>query len=403
MSTTSPIPIAAFDPSTTAHGHTVALPPEAFTDDAFYRFELDAVWGHEWFCIGHVGDIPKAGDFFTVTVGDDPLLAVRQQDGSVRVLANVCQHRGQKLADGRGNVRRIRCTMHSWVYDLSGKLTSAPGLNDDASFNKSDSCLPVIRSEVWENLLFVTFDDSIPALGPRLVKLKEQLANYHLSDLFPTVPLQFDKLDCNWKHYADECYHCVSLHSQSFGKMYPITSQTVDEGAIYNDLTNGIFAYDLVGPFPDASPTRTGRALQPILPDLTEHQRQRLAYISVVPNLLIVGLPDKVKCFMWLPSGPNQSQYGVTWLFPQSTIDAPGFKEAWEMEHADLYPVMVEDYAGWNHYQLGARSRFAPRGRLSPLETMMNRHQDWLINKYRRADELARSSVAGSTPVSTSV
>lgn len=396
MCASKTIPIAAFDSSTTAHGHTVALPPAAFTDEAFYRFELDAVWGHEWFCIGHTGDIAAPGDYFTVTVGDDPLLAVRQQDGSVLVLANVCQHRGQQLAEGRGNVRRIRCPMHSWVFDLSGRLMSAPGLNDDPSFERSEACLPVIRSEIWEGLLFVTFDDGIPPLAPRLGKLKAQLANYRLPELRPAAPIAFDRLACNWKHFADECYHCPSLHGQSWGKMYPTTSQTVDEGAIYNDLANGIFAYDLIGPFPDASPTRTGRALQPVLPGLTERERQRLAYISVVPNLLIVAMPDKVKCFLWLPSGANESQYGVTWLYPGSTLAAPGFKETWDMERNDLYPVMVEDYDGWRRYQIGVRSRFAPRGRLSPLEQMMGRHQDWLIDRYRRADAALRPMAAAA-------
>lgn len=391
------IPIAAFESSTTTHGQTLALPPAAFTDEAFFRFELDAVWGHDWFCIGHVGDIPKAGDYFTVAVGDDPLLAVRQQDGSVRVLANVCQHRGQQLAEGRGNVRRIRCPMHSWVYDLSGKLTSAPGLNEDASFDKNEACLPILRSEIWENLLFVTFDAAIAPLGPRLANLGAQLANYRLSELLPAGPFEFDPLDCNWKHFADECYHCPSLHGQSWGKMYPTTSQTVDEAAIYNDLANGIFAYDLIGPYPDASPTRTGKALQPILHGLTERQRQRLAYISIAPNLLIVAMPDKVKCFIWLPVGANRSQYGVTWLYPKSTLEAAGFRETWEMERKDLYPVMIEDYDGWRRYQVGVRSRFAPRGRLSPLEQMMGRHQDWLIDKYRRADAAQREATAAAS------
>lgn len=386
MSKFKTIPIVEFDSSTTAYGQTVALPPTAFTDEAFYRFELDAVWGHDWFCIGHAGDIPTAGDYFTVTVGDDPLLAVRQQDGSVRVLANVCQHRGQQLAQGTGNVRRIRCPMHSWTFDLSGQLVSAPGLNDDPSFDKSEACLPVIRSEVWEGLLFITYDDSIAPLSPRLATLKEQLANYRLSEMRPAAPMQFDQIECNWKHFMDECYHCPSLHGQSWGKTYPTTSKTVDESSIYNDLVNGIFAYDLIGPFPDASPTRTGKALQPILSGLTEHQRQRLAYISVAPNLLIVAMPDKVKCFMWLPIGANESKYGVTWLYPESTLASTGFKETWEMELNDLYPVMTEDYDGWRRYQIGARSRFAPRGRLSPLEQMMGRHQDWLIKKYRAAD-----------------
>ena len=385
MNSRSTIPIQAFDASTTAQGATVALPPQAFSDAAFHQFEMEAVWGHDWFCIGHVSDVPKPGDYATISVGKDPLLIVRQQDGSVRVLANVCQHRGQMLAEGRGNVRRIRCPMHSWVYDLSGRLASAPGLNDDPGFHKEEACLPVLRSEIWEGFLFVTFDAGIAPLAPRLEGLQAQLANYQVSTLRAHQPLAMELNPWNWKQHIDECYHCVSLHSQSWGKMYPVTYETVDEQAIYNDLPNGIFAYDLISPFPDASPTRTGRALHPTLPGLTERQRSRLAYITVAPNLLIVAMPDKVKYFVWLPAGATQSWYGVSWMYPESTLADPEFTARWEREREELYPVMIEDYDGWRRYQTGLESRFAPRGRLSPHEQMMGRYQDWLIGRYRRA------------------
>lgn len=383
------IPIQAFDASTTASGAQVALPPAVFSDPAFHQFELDAVWGHEWFCIGHVSDIPKAGDYYTITVGKDPLMVVRQQDGVVRVLGNVCQHRGLLLAEGRGNVRRIRCPMHSWVYDLSGALVSAPGLNEDPSFDKKEVCLPVVRSEVWEGFLFVTFDDGIAPLAPRLERLKGQLANYQMSTLRSPEPLTLESNAWNWKQYMDECYHCLHLHAQSWGTMHEISPDRLDEDAIYNDAANGIIAYDLVSAFPDASPTRTGKATHPILPLLTEAQRSRLAYITVAPNLLIVAMPDKVKYFLWLPASATQSWYSATWLYPESTLADPAFLERWKTEREELYPVMVEDYDAWRKYQVGGESRFAARGRLSSYEKVIGRFQDWLVAKYRQASQAA--------------
>ncbi|KAA3448577.1 hypothetical protein C7I87_21160 [Mesorhizobium sp. SARCC-RB16n] len=60
-----------------------------------------------------------------------------------------CQHRSMLLLEGHGNVKRIRCPLHSWVYDLEGHLLSAPALNDVEDFDKNRVCLPRIRSEVW--------------------------------------------------------------------------------------------------------------------------------------------------------------------------------------------------------------------------------------------------------------
>ena len=302
-------------------------------------------------------------------------------------MSNVCQHRGQLLVVGNGKVDRIRCPMHSWVYDLSGALTFAPGFESDPTFDMGDICLPEIRSEVWEGFLFVTFDDSVSDLAGRLVKLKEQLANYRLPELRAPVPLEPEPYDWNWKIYADECYHCTYLHAHSFGRMFPVPTSAINEDCEYNDAGNGIMAYELIGRHVDASPTRTGTALHPILPKLTEHQRSRIAFITVAPNLLIVAMPDKVKYWVWLLASPATSFLGVSWAFPESTIAGPGFAEHWEMEKEDLQSTAAEDLEGWRRYQVGLESRFAPRGRLSRFEKTIGRLQDWLVSRCRVAEQ----------------
>ncbi len=383
--TSCPIPMREFAASTTEHGGTVSLPPECFRDPDFYRFELDAVWGRDWFCVGRTTDMPNPGDYRTVTVGEEPLLIVRQRDGSVRVFANVCRHRGQLLLTGHGTVPRIRCPMHAWTYDLSGALTFAPGFEGDRTFDTRDVRLPEIRSEVWEGFLFVTFDEAVTGVGARLAKLKGQLANYGLSGLRSAAPLEFVRHDWNWKTYADECYHCTYLHARSFGRLFPVPPSAIDEECEYNDAGNGIMAYALIGRHPDASPTRTGKSLHPILPDLTETQRSRIAYVTVAPNLLIVAMPDKVKYWVWLPAGPAASWLGVANTFPEAVLADPAFEERARMEAEDLRTTVEEDLEGWKRYQQGIGSRFAPRGRLSGFEKTLGRLQDWLVARYRAA------------------
>ncbi len=361
----------------------MSLPPATFKDADFYTFEFEAIWGSEWFCIGRATDIPNAGDYYNVTVGHEPLVVVRRTESEISVLSNVCQHRGMLLTEGRGNLRRLRCPMHSWVYDLSGRLIGAPGLTDDPSFDRSTVCLPQIRSEIWQGFIFVTFNKDLPPISGRLSRLEEQLANFRLAELRAHTPLELEQYAWNWKMYSDECYHCTHLHAKSFGAMFPVPQSAVDEESEYNDLEKGIIAYNLVGTTLDAVPTRTGKALHPILPGLTEAERSRLGYITVAPNLLIVTMPDKVKYFLWLPNGPMASSFGVSWLFPQSTLDMPTFEETFKMEREDLYPVMVEDVEAWGKYQAGMLSRFAPRGHLTSHEQVMVRLQDWLIGRYR--------------------
>jgi phenylpropionate dioxygenase-like ring-hydroxylating dioxygenase large terminal subunit len=390
----SPIPITEFDASALPIDEAVTLPPAAFSSPEFYEFELDAVWGSEWFCVGRATDVPEVGDYYGLTVGHEPLLVVRDSDGEVAVLSGVCQHRGMIVAEGRGHARRLRCPYHSWVYGLDGKLLSAPELNDVASFDKSAVQLPRIRSEVWEGFVFASFDDSIPPVSERLGRLSEQLANWELSTLRAPEPLEPEPGDWNWKVFSDECYHCAHLHAKTWHKLFPTPPSAVDVGSSLNDIERGILAYELIGREVGSAPTRTGKALHPYLPRLTERQLSRLHYVTVMPNLLIICMPDKVKYFMWLPTGPDTSVGAFSWLFPESTLQDPGFVERWEMEKGDLAGVVDEDWHAWRGMQRGMQSRFAPRGRFAPDESLVLEFNRWLIERYRAADRRPESAPA---------
>jgi phenylpropionate dioxygenase-like ring-hydroxylating dioxygenase large terminal subunit len=378
-----PIPLSEFEAS--VGEHAVSLPPACFTSQEFYEFELDAVWGHDWFCVGRASDVPNPGDFVPVTVGPDPLMIVRGDDGAVRVLSAVCRHRGFVLVDEPGNVNRFRCPYHAWTYGLDGRLQSAPLLNDDPTFDKSCVRLPEVRSEVWEGFVFACFDADVPPIGERLANLSEQLANYRLGELRAPTPLELVPYEWNWKLYADECYHCSHLHPTTWMKLFPSPPKQIETESEYNDPENGILAYNLKATCIDASPNRTRTVLHPVLPDLTDEERMRLAYITIAPNLLMIPQPDKVKYYVWLPTGPASSTFGVSWLFPESTHADAGFPDRLKEEQDDLMVVMQEDVWAWTQVQRGLRSRFASRGRFSPKESIPIQLNEWLVSKYMAA------------------
>lgn len=345
--------------------------------------------------MGRATDIPNAGDFFTFDVGNDALFAIRTREGGINVLSNVCRHRNMLLLEGAGNVRRISCPLHAWVYNMEGELVSAPGLTDTgASFDPKSVCLPKIRAEVWEGFIFINYDAMAPALHTRLGNLGKQLANYRMSELKSSEPLKMEGFDWNWKIFNDECYHCSFLHASSWGGMYETNPDRVDETAVFNDVANGIVSYNLISTHKDAAPTHTGSILQPPMKGLTDQERTQLSYVTVAPNLLLVAMPDKVKYFMWLPKSAKQSTYGVSWMYPQETLEREDHKEKFDQEHDDLYPVMIEDLFAWRRSHQGMQSNFASRGRLTNEELVIKRLQNWLIDLYRaeerRVDEQSR-------------
>ncbi len=391
----SPIPIQDLHSSTLDAKNVVALPAAVFSSSEFFEFEMNAVWRHEWFCVGHASEIPNPGDYYTLRVGKDPLIVLRDRDQKVQVLANVCQHRGMILAEGRGNLRRLRCPLHAWTYDLSGKLIAAPGLTDGDGGGDvvAHVCIPRIRTEIWEGFIFMTFDESLPPVGERLVKLGHQLRSYNIASLRGADPLHLEEFDWNWKIFNDECYHCMYLHSSSWGDMYELNrGETLDEAVEFNDLERGITSYNLCSTHRDAAPTHTKSILQPPIGGLSDQERTQLSYVTVAPNLLIVAMPDKVKYFLWLPLEAQKSLYAVSWMYPESTLVHPDFRANYEREVKDLSPVMEEDLYAWRSCQQGYNSNFSARGPLAPEEEVIKRLQTWLVRKYAAEDARARKA-----------
>src|SRR5687768_161483 len=67
------------------------------SDPEIYSLELERIFDREWLFVAHQSEIPSPGDFVTRHMGEDPVIVTRGDDGTVRVLLNVCSHRGTQV------------------------------------------------------------------------------------------------------------------------------------------------------------------------------------------------------------------------------------------------------------------------------------------------------------------
>ena len=102
------------------------VPADAYTSRAHFEEELEALFLGAPLVLCLSGSLPRPGTFRTVDLCGTPVLVTRDADGRVRAMANVCRHRGVRVADGGGQTRRLTCPFHAWVYDLEGKLVGVP-------------------------------------------------------------------------------------------------------------------------------------------------------------------------------------------------------------------------------------------------------------------------------------
>lgn len=376
----------------------VGLPPEVYSDADFHRFEMDAIFGSEWLCVGRQEQIPNVGDYLAVTRTGEPLIVVRSKDGSIGVMSAVCQHRAMCITASvdrgdddmldppdlqSGTARQFRCPYHSWVYDLDGQLIGAPEMSKTTGFDMADVALPSLPVEIWNGFIFTNFDTEAAPLAPRLAKLDQVLTNYNVESLVTVDPVTIPDVPFNWKIMIEnfmEMYHNSRLHSG-------IHDFAPSSGAWYSDPEDGdvaMFGFNQTIE-PDGGFNPTFKALFPPLPGTTIEERQRVVFALVAPSLLMGFQSDSAFWFYVDPTGPTTHALSMAYIFPASTVDLPDFGEILEEAIAGVSNFNRQDMPTNVSVQLGMQSRFAPRGRYSWQEGVLAQFNTWLVSRYEAA------------------
>ena len=192
------------------------LPYSWYDDPQVLRKEQERIFRPSWQYVGHAGELPDPGTFFTSRAARLPVIVTRARDGELRAFLNVCRHRGFIVAEGAGRRETLQCPYHAWTYGLDGTLRAAPRSDEETDFCRNDLGLIRVAIDRWGPFLFVNTHAEPEPLAAALGSMPAQVAELGLDvDSLVHHTRWETELDANWKIVCEnflECYHCQVAH-----------------------------------------------------------------------------------------------------------------------------------------------------------------------------------------------
>ena len=196
------------------------IPVSAYTDEAQFQAERQAVFFESPIAVALSLEIPDPGDFLTQTIMGKPLLFTRDKEGVLHCFINVCRHRGAKVcAAERGRQSRFSCPYHAWTYSNKGELIGVYGEDSFGGVDRANMGLAELPCDERSGVIFACLTpgkslDLDNWLGDFAGKLADQnLEQWHLyTERFLS--------GAGWKATLDgylEVYHHDSVHGKTVG------------------------------------------------------------------------------------------------------------------------------------------------------------------------------------------
>lgn len=319
---------------------------EVYSSESIYQDELERVFRKTWLFLGHTSQFPKPGSFVSTYMAEDPVILVKQADGSFRAFLNQCRHRGMRVCTAdEGVTKNFTCVYHGWTYAASGELVSVPHI-EDAYKNDLDRSkfglnrVPLV--EEYKGLIFGNWDADAESLDDYLGDMKWYIDSFidrwdGGMEVIPGVHKWV--IRCNWKfpaeQFSGDMYHSESTHVSALMALADPASSP-DEVDPYKSMDGFQFSSpkghghgftieryeDFGGPITDEYRKAGMDYAESHLGPQRAHMR---GHANVFPNFSFLSGYHTIR--VWHPRGPHEIEVWAWGLIPKEA--PPEVKDAY--------------------------------------------------------------------------
>ena len=331
------------------------LPADIYLDPHRYEREQKGPFARLPLLLGPSALLPTLNTAVTHDAYGAPLIISRDREGQVRVLANVCRHRGTRLIETAEVVPagRIVCPYHAWSYKADGSLTGVPRPDCFPGLEKSDYALHEFPSVEAGGMIWFARSpgaDFAPAeaLAPDMDAFG--LGHLHL------YRRRTHEVAANWKLVIDaflESYHVQRLHAQTIASFF----------------ADGITAADQIGPHQRAAVGRTDYLAGMDRDDWLQLRRAITYTYQLFPNSVVIVSPDYLNLLICYPQEVGRTLVEDIMLIPEppQTPEAEAhWQRSWDLLDGGTFGA--EDFRAAALCHRGLESGFIAEITLGTLE-----------------------------------
>jgi len=368
-----------------------ALPAWVYSHPDMTRLEYERLLRPSWQIVCHVSSLAAAGDYVTLDLGADSVVAVRGAQGEIRAFHNVCRHRGARIFEGSGTCPgAITCPYHGWSYRLSGELRAMTARETFPALDRTQLGLKPVRTQVMFGFVFVCLAGNPMPLEEIWAGVAAEFAPHRFEQMQPLGPMYIEHWECDWKIAMDnylESYH-VPIGHPGLNRMF--TPDYDDQLNLPTGVARGS-SWLREQPSSRWSERLYQQLIGQVATDLPERERRHWTFYSMLPNLGIDVFPDQMDFFQVLPRGPGRCTIrGGSFAHPDTRRE---MRIVRYLAARINRQVQREDEFLCRRVQLGLQSGSYEPGPLSRLENCMLEFHDLLrerIPEVRQASPPAR-------------
>jgi choline monooxygenase len=359
-----------FDPDI---GRALTPPRELYFEPRFFELQRERIFARSWIPIGAAADFAAAGSARPLMLLpgclDEPLVLVNDGGmgggaggGALRLLSNVCTHRGYLVVapqgDGR-DLKSLRCPYHGRSFALDGRCLAAPGFESAPDFPRREDSLASASLGEWRGLLFGALAPAAP-LATTLAAVDARVGSLAVTGWRATPKLDRSfEFDANWALYVEN--YLEGLHIPF---IHPGLNAKLDwKSYRYENFANGTLQLGI------AAPGELAFELPARHPDAGGGERGRIAafYFWLFPNLMLNVYPWGLSLNVVEPISPTRTRVRFhVWLHDRTKHGSGA--------GSGLDQVELEDERAVEMVQKGMAARLFPRGRYAPVAESGTHH-----------------------------